>query len=50
MRRLHQELRTNEREREAEFKGILTADQFQAFLNAKQQLVERRLAKKTVDD
>src|SRR5882724_2459033 len=35
-RSLHQELVANEKEREADFKTILTADQFQAFQTAKQ--------------
>ncbi|GHN00508.1 hypothetical protein WSM22_19970 [Cytophagales bacterium WSM2-2] len=39
---LHEELRANEKEREADFKTILTPEQQQAFQTAKQELAERR--------
>jgi hypothetical protein len=43
---LHQELKTSEKEREDEFKGILTAEQFQTFQTAKQELIEKREERK----
>ena len=43
---MHQELKANETEREAEFKTILTPDQFQAFQTAKQELKEKRMERR----
>ncbi len=39
---IHQELKANEVEREAEFKAILTADQFKTFQTAKEEKKEMR--------
>lgn len=43
---MHQDLRANEKEREAEFQGILTPEQFQSFQTAKKELIERRIDRK----
>ncbi len=43
---MHQELKANETEREAEFKAILTPDQFLAFQTAKQELKEKRIERR----
>ena len=43
---MHQELKANEKEREAEFKTILTAEQFQSFETAKQELVAKRIERR----
>lgn len=43
---MHQDLRANEKEREAEFQGILTPEQFQSFQTAKKELVEKRIERK----
>ncbi|MBI1770293.1 MAG: hypothetical protein HYR67_18135 [Bacteroidetes bacterium] len=43
---MHQELKGNEQEREAEFKAILTPEQFQLYQTAKQELVEKRMERK----
>jgi len=43
---MHQELKANETEREAEFKAILTPDQLQAFQTAKQELKEKRIERR----
>jgi len=43
---MHQELKANETERGAEFKAILTPDQFQAFQMAKQELKEKRIERR----
>ena|SRR5258708_15803074 len=43
---MHQELKANEKEREAEFKTILTPEQFQSFQTAKQELVTKRIERR----
>jgi hypothetical protein len=43
---MRDELKASEKEREDEFKTILTADQFQAFQTAKQELAEKRMERK----
>ena len=43
---MHQELKANESEREAEFKTILTSDQLLAFQTAKQELKQKRAERK----
>lgn len=46
MKAMHQELKANEKEREAEFKTILTPEQFQSFQTAKQELVTKRIERR----
>lgn len=43
---MHQELKASEKEREDEFKTILTPEQFQSFQTAKQGLVEKRTVRR----
>ena len=43
---MHQELKANETEREAEFKTILTPEQFQSFQTAKQELRAKRIERR----
>ncbi len=45
-KQMWQDLKANENEREAELKGIMTTEQFQAYSIAKQQLVEKRRERK----